>query len=297
MNVHQIVEAVLFASDAPLTSDEIARADAALDEDQVEDALLFLRAEYDDADRSFELVELAEGHQILTRSEFAPYLERFDNVPRPSRLSGPALETLALLHISAESLPLEECSMLMPAPDRRWESHTIQSAVRILVDDPTYGHQGRRLLPVVELLLERIADQFSHWQQASRTLLHSDFNCSNVALERAGGGSARLIDWHIAASGMAAFDIASLFFQPRNNHINLDRRTVLRDYLEARHKLGGEPVHADEEWAAFCYATASDGLSYLPPVARQLQNTGVLQGWWSNILASIEDNLTWCASL
>ena len=97
MNAHQIVEAVLFASDAPLTADEIARADEMLDEDQVEDALQFLRAEYDDASRSFELVEVAEGYQILTRPEFAPYLERFDNVPRPTRLSGPALETLAII--------------------------------------------------------------------------------------------------------------------------------------------------------------------------------------------------------
>jgi len=40
---------------------------------------------------------VAEGYQILTRAEFAPYLERFDNVPRPSRVSGPALETLAII--------------------------------------------------------------------------------------------------------------------------------------------------------------------------------------------------------
>lgn len=97
MNAHQIVEAVLFASDAPLTADEIARADEMLDEDQVEDALQFLRAEYDDAGRSFHIMEVAEGYQILTRPEFAPYLERFDNVPKPSRLSGPALETLAII--------------------------------------------------------------------------------------------------------------------------------------------------------------------------------------------------------
>ena len=97
MNAHQIVEAVLFASDAPLTADEIARADEMLDEDQVEEALQFLRAEYDDAGRSFEILELAEGYQILTRPEFAPYLERFDNVPRSARLSGPALETLAII--------------------------------------------------------------------------------------------------------------------------------------------------------------------------------------------------------
>ena len=97
MNVQQIVEAVLFASDAPLTAGEIARADESLDEDQVEAALDLLKAEYDDAGRSFQIVELAEGHQILTRAEFAPYLERFDNVPRLSRLSGPSLETLAII--------------------------------------------------------------------------------------------------------------------------------------------------------------------------------------------------------
>jgi len=97
VNAHQIVEAVLFASDAPLTADEIARADETLDEDRVEDAIRFLQAEYDDAERSFQVVELAEGYQVLTRPEFAPYLERFDNVPRPSRLSGPALETLAII--------------------------------------------------------------------------------------------------------------------------------------------------------------------------------------------------------
>ncbi len=97
MNAAQIVEAVLFASDAPLTAEELARADEQLDEDQVEDALRQLRAEYAEAERSFDVVEVAEGYQILTRAEFAPYLERFDNVPRPARLSGPALETLAII--------------------------------------------------------------------------------------------------------------------------------------------------------------------------------------------------------
>jgi segregation and condensation protein B len=97
VNAVQIVEAVLFASDAPLTAEELARADESLDEDQVEDALRQLRAEYAEAERSFDLVELAEGYQILTRPEFAPYLERFDNVPRPARLSGPALETLSII--------------------------------------------------------------------------------------------------------------------------------------------------------------------------------------------------------
>lgn len=97
MNAAQIVEAVLFASDAPLKAEEIARADESLDEDRVEEALRELRSFYDESERAFRMVEVAEGYQIVTRAEFASYLERFDTVPRPSRLSGPALETLAII--------------------------------------------------------------------------------------------------------------------------------------------------------------------------------------------------------
>ena len=97
MKASQIVEGVLFASDAPLKAEEIARADETLDEDVVQEAIQDLRTLYDESERSFQIVELGEGYQILTRPEFAPYLERFDTVPRPSRLSGPALETLAII--------------------------------------------------------------------------------------------------------------------------------------------------------------------------------------------------------
>ena len=97
MNPAQVVEAVLFASDAPLKAEDIARADESLDEDVIEDAIGELNAAYSESERAFEIRELGEGFQLLTRSEFAPYLERFDTVPRPSRVSGPALETLAII--------------------------------------------------------------------------------------------------------------------------------------------------------------------------------------------------------
>ncbi len=92
-----VVEAILFASDAPLTADEIACAEEALDEDAVEAALAVLKAEYDESGRAFELRKVADGVQLMTRPEFAPCLERFDAVAPPSRLSGPALEALAIV--------------------------------------------------------------------------------------------------------------------------------------------------------------------------------------------------------
>ncbi|MXX56248.1 MAG: SMC-Scp complex subunit ScpB [Gemmatimonadetes bacterium] len=97
MNDASIVEAILFASDAPLAAGDIVRADEALDEDRVEAALTALRDEYDRSGRAFELRQVADGYQLITRPEFAPYLERFDTVPRTSRLSGPALEALAIV--------------------------------------------------------------------------------------------------------------------------------------------------------------------------------------------------------
>lgn len=97
MNPTQIVEAVLFASEAPLNAEEIARADETLNEDLIEEAVQELNAAYSESERAFEIREIAEGYQLLTRADFAPYLERFDTIPRPSRLSGPALETLAII--------------------------------------------------------------------------------------------------------------------------------------------------------------------------------------------------------
>ena len=97
MRPEQIVEAILFASEAPLRSEEIARADESLDEDRVQEVIEQLRQLYQESERAFELMEGAGGYQLLTRPEFAGYLERFDTIPRPSHLSGPALETLAII--------------------------------------------------------------------------------------------------------------------------------------------------------------------------------------------------------
>ena len=69
MNDARIVEAILFASDAPLSPGEIARADESLDEDRVEAALAVLGAEYDAAGHAFELREVSDGVQLMTRPE------------------------------------------------------------------------------------------------------------------------------------------------------------------------------------------------------------------------------------
>ena len=97
MRVEQIVEATLFASQTPLTVDEIARADESLAAEGVVEAIQALRDAYEESERAFQIYQLGDGYQILTRPEYAPYLERFDSVPRAPHLSPAALETLAII--------------------------------------------------------------------------------------------------------------------------------------------------------------------------------------------------------
>jgi segregation and condensation protein B len=97
MRLAQIIEALLFASDAPLSAADLARVDERLDEDTVEAVVQELRAEYELTERSFQVYEVAGGFQLLTRPEFIAVLERYDTVPQPSRLSAPALEVLAII--------------------------------------------------------------------------------------------------------------------------------------------------------------------------------------------------------
>ena len=97
MRLTQIIEALLFASDAPLTAGDLARVDERLDEDTVEAVVQELRSEYDLSERSFQIYEVAGGYQLLTRPEFVSVLDRFETVPQTARLSGSALEVLSVV--------------------------------------------------------------------------------------------------------------------------------------------------------------------------------------------------------
>lgn len=88
---------MLLASETPLGPAEIARASGDLSAKNVEEAITELCHEYEQDDRAFQIYPLGDGYQILTRPEYAPYLERFDSITRTNKLSRAALETLAII--------------------------------------------------------------------------------------------------------------------------------------------------------------------------------------------------------
>lgn len=100
-NLVSVVEAILFASDRPLSiaemADIVSRADEVLvPEASVENALHSVRNHLFDRGAGFELVEVGIGWELRTRAELASYVHVMYR-KRPVRLSRAALEVLAIV--------------------------------------------------------------------------------------------------------------------------------------------------------------------------------------------------------
>lgn len=91
-----IVEALLFASDKPLTPNEIYNTIPAVKLPEIKSALRVLRYEYEAFGRSYELKEVAKGYQFRSRPEYGTYILKMLQ-SSPSRLSRAAMETLAII--------------------------------------------------------------------------------------------------------------------------------------------------------------------------------------------------------
>jgi segregation and condensation protein B len=90
------LEAVLMVADQPLDAVTLATAVGHPVEDVVA-ALQLLSEEYAEADRGFELRNVAGGWRYYTREEYAHVVERFVLEGQQARLTQAALETLAVV--------------------------------------------------------------------------------------------------------------------------------------------------------------------------------------------------------
>ena len=93
----QVLEALLFASDDPLSTERLGECAGLEDGREARAILEDLRNEYEATGRAFSLEEVAGGWQLLTRPVYAPHLARLRRRPDRAKLTGPALETLAVI--------------------------------------------------------------------------------------------------------------------------------------------------------------------------------------------------------
>lgn len=113
MTLKQVIEALIFASPKPMQAGEIVsalraagekadmegpeRALAEIPASGVTEALEELRLELEQAGRGILLVEQVNGWGLVTNPAASPWVRRLYPEAKPTRLSGPALETLAII--------------------------------------------------------------------------------------------------------------------------------------------------------------------------------------------------------
>ena len=93
----QLLEAAFFAAAHPLSVAELARLQPDASADEISGALAELRRHYEEHGHAVELVEVADGYQIVTRPRFAEAVAEAQLVRLPRKLSRAALETVAVI--------------------------------------------------------------------------------------------------------------------------------------------------------------------------------------------------------
>jgi segregation and condensation protein B len=106
-NHHQIIEALLFASDSPLSSEKIqavlsAKSGSASGEkditpDEIDAVMNSLNEKYRVEGHSFAIKKIAKGYRMYTLPDFAPWIRALFSHNRRERLSQQSLEVLAIV--------------------------------------------------------------------------------------------------------------------------------------------------------------------------------------------------------
>ncbi|MBP9865069.1 MAG: SMC-Scp complex subunit ScpB [Candidatus Omnitrophica bacterium] len=93
----QVIEALLFASSKPMSVSELRKVLRGLAPKQIEGFVTEIKEQYEQSKRSFQIVEIAGGYEIVTRKEFAPWIFKVELQKKARQATQSALETLAIL--------------------------------------------------------------------------------------------------------------------------------------------------------------------------------------------------------
>ena len=159
-SLKQVLEAIVFASPKAITLEEIRKAlrGAAAEteeleviamgdatEEEIASQLNLLASEYEREGRAFSLSEGAMGWSYVTRPDGAQWVRQLYPESRPTRLSGPALETLAII---AYRQPVTRADI------EAVRGVAVDGVMQVLLDRSLVKIAGRADLPGRPLLYE-----------------------------------------------------------------------------------------------------------------------------------------------
>jgi segregation and condensation protein B len=95
-NIKAVIEALIFASDAPLALEKICIILSDIEKTEIKEAFEKLVLEYNERQGGIYLQEVAGGFQFRTRPELGPWVKKLRST-KPHSLSPAAMETLAIV--------------------------------------------------------------------------------------------------------------------------------------------------------------------------------------------------------
>ena len=93
----QVIETLLFVFSQPLAFKRLSEILPDLEPVKIRALIQTLNGEYASSGRVFRIQEVAGGYQFVTESQFAPWIKRALQQPKPDSVSVAALETLAII--------------------------------------------------------------------------------------------------------------------------------------------------------------------------------------------------------
>ena len=97
ITAESVVEALLFASDAPLPATKVAQLVGVGDARDVKKHVAALNERYERNGRAFRIEAIAKGYQMLTLPAYNAWVHKLLKVRDESKLSAAAMETLAIV--------------------------------------------------------------------------------------------------------------------------------------------------------------------------------------------------------
>jgi segregation and condensation protein B len=186
-----VVEALLFASQKPLSLNDIAevlssaaeyfeeRSEAALPKaktSEIAECLQSLQNEYTEHGRAFHLVEQISGWVLVSRAEYQIWVRQLFPDMRPTRLSGPALETLAII---AYRQPVTKADV------EAIRGVTVDGVMQKLLDGGLVKISGRAEIPGRPLLYVTTQHFMEHFGLKNLDELPNASELRDVALPKA----------------------------------------------------------------------------------------------------------------
>ncbi len=96
-NITSIIEALIFASDMPLSSQKIKTIIEEVGEKEIRHSIEEINSRYTESGSALQIVEVAGGYQIVTHPRYESWLKKLYRSRQASRLTQKALETLAII--------------------------------------------------------------------------------------------------------------------------------------------------------------------------------------------------------